>query len=93
MTNTTAATSRNVHLALGGLAVLGACLCLGIMGGVALGYFYNRAPAAERRLVLAAAEQLGGSVLSRGDTEWTRDALLRDPQGAVFTVSQFTPPT
>jgi predicted enzyme related to lactoylglutathione lyase len=41
----------------------------------------------------AAAESLGGTVLNRGDTEWTRDALLRDPRGALFTVSQFTPPT
>ena len=41
----------------------------------------------------AAAERLGGTALSRGDTEWTREALLRDPQGARFTVSQFTPPT
>jgi hypothetical protein len=40
----------------------------------------------------SAAETLGGTVLHRGDTAWTRDALLRDPQGAVFTVSQFTPP-
>ena len=47
----------------------------------------------DRDATAAAAEQLGGSVLNRGDTEWTRDALLRDPQGAVFTVSQFTPPT
>jgi hypothetical protein len=39
------------------------------------------------------AKSLGGTVLNRGDTEWTRDALLRDPQGALFTVSQFTPPT
>jgi predicted enzyme related to lactoylglutathione lyase len=41
----------------------------------------------------AAAESLGGAVLKRGDTEWTRDALVRDPQGSVFTASQFTPPT
>ena len=26
------------------------------------------------------------------DSQWTRTALLRDPQGAVFTASQFTPP-
>lgn len=47
----------------------------------------------ERDETAAAAESLGGTVLKRGDTEWTRDALLRDPQGALFTVSQFTPPT
>ena len=47
----------------------------------------------DRDATAAAAESLGGTVLNRGDTEWTRDALLRDPQGALFTVSQFTPPT
>jgi uncharacterized protein len=40
----------------------------------------------------AAAERLGGVVLRGGDTDWTRDALIRDPQGAVFTASQFTLP-
>ena len=45
----------------------------------------------DRDATAAAAEQLGGSVLSRSDSEWTREAVLRDPQGAVFTVSQFTP--
>ena len=41
----------------------------------------------------AAAERLGASVLSTTDTNWTRDAQLRDPQGAVFTVSQYAPPS
>ena len=26
------------------------------------------------------------------ENDWTRDAVVRDPQGAVFTASQFTPP-
>ena len=26
------------------------------------------------------------------DTGWTRTALVRDPQGAVLTLSRFTPP-
>jgi hypothetical protein len=30
--------------------------------------------------------------VSSTDSEWTRDAQIRDPQGAVFTVSQYTPP-
>jgi len=38
-----------------------------------------------------AAEQLGATVLSTTDTDWTRDALIRDPQGAVFTLSQYSP--
>ena len=40
-----------------------------------------------------AAERLGGTVLERHEREWTRRATIRDPQGAVFTASQFTPPT
>jgi uncharacterized protein len=41
----------------------------------------------------ATAEQLGASVVSTGDTDWTRDAQIRDPEGAVFTVSQYAPAT
>ena len=32
------------------------------------------------------------TILAREDTDWTRTALVRDPQGAAFTLSQFTPP-
>jgi predicted enzyme related to lactoylglutathione lyase len=39
-----------------------------------------------------AAETLGAVVISSDDTEWTRTALIRDPQGAQLTLSQFTPP-
>jgi uncharacterized protein len=47
---------------------------------------------ADRDGSVAAAERLGAAVLSSADDTWTRHALLRDPQGAEFTVSQFTPP-
>ncbi len=47
---------------------------------------------ADRDGSVATAEGLGATVLRSADTLWTRDAVLRDPQGAVFTVSQFTPP-
>jgi uncharacterized protein len=40
----------------------------------------------------AAAERLGGTVLATTDTDWTHEALVRDPQGGVFTASQFIPP-
>jgi predicted enzyme related to lactoylglutathione lyase len=40
----------------------------------------------------ATAEGLGATVLARSEDPWTRKALVRDPQGAEFTVSQFTPP-
>ena len=39
----------------------------------------------------ATAEKLGAVVLSSEDTEWTKSALIRDPQGAQLTLSQFTP--
>jgi predicted enzyme related to lactoylglutathione lyase len=40
------------------------------------------------------AGQLGGTVLVPPvDAPWVRMAVLGDPQGAVFTASQFTPPT
>jgi hypothetical protein len=44
---------------------------------------------ADRDDSVAPAERLGAT---SGDDLWTRHALLRDPQGATFTVSQFTPP-
>lgn len=46
---------------------------------------------ADRDETAAAVERLGGAVLEREDTAWTRTALVRDPQGARFTVSQFDP--
>jgi hypothetical protein len=39
-----------------------------------------------------AAARLGPTVVSTSDTVWTKQAVLRDPQGAELTVSQFTPP-
>jgi uncharacterized protein len=48
---------------------------------------------ADRDASAAEAERLGGTVLAQNDSEWTRDALIRDPQGGVFTASQFTPPS
>jgi predicted enzyme related to lactoylglutathione lyase len=47
---------------------------------------------ADRDESAATAESLGATVLAREDTDWTRQATIRDPQGAVFTASQFTPP-
>ncbi|WP_019931860.1 VOC family protein [Nocardia sp. BMG111209] len=48
---------------------------------------------ADRDETASAATRLGGTVLATGDTDWTRDAVIRDPQGATFTASQFTPPS
>lgn len=38
------------------------------------------------------ANRLGAEVVTQQETPWTRTALVRDAQGAEFTVSQFTPP-
>jgi uncharacterized protein len=48
---------------------------------------------ADRDEAAEAAERLGATILDREDSQWTRTALVRDPQGAVFTASQFTPPS
>ena len=48
---------------------------------------------ADRDQTAAEAERLGAEVLRRDDSLWTRSALIRDPQGAEFTASQFTPPS
>lgn len=47
---------------------------------------------ADRDEAARRAAGLGAEVIDREDTQWTRTALMRDPQGAVFTASQFTPP-
>jgi predicted enzyme related to lactoylglutathione lyase len=41
----------------------------------------------------ATAERLGAVVISSDDTQWTRTALIRDPQGAELTLSEFSPPS
>jgi hypothetical protein len=41
---------------------------------------------------MATAERLGAVAISSDDTEWTKTALIHDPQGAELTLSQFTPP-
>jgi predicted enzyme related to lactoylglutathione lyase len=48
---------------------------------------------ADRDDSIAVAEKLGATVLSSEDTDWTKSALIRDPQGAELTLSQFTPPS
>lgn len=46
----------------------------------------------DRDASAATAERLGAIVVHSEDSEWTRDATVRDPQGAQFVMSQFTPP-
>jgi uncharacterized protein len=47
---------------------------------------------ADRDESAALAESLGGHVVRREENDWTRTAVIVDPQGAEFTASQFTPP-
>jgi predicted enzyme related to lactoylglutathione lyase len=47
---------------------------------------------ADRDDSAATAERLGGTIVTSADDLWTKNALVRDPQGAQFTISQFTPP-
>lgn len=47
---------------------------------------------ADRDDAVATAERLGARVISGPhDDEWTKNAVVRDPQGAVLTLSQFDP--
>ena len=39
-----------------------------------------------------ACRRRGPAVIAITDSKWTREALVRDPQGGVFTASQFIPP-
>lgn len=48
---------------------------------------------ADRDESATTAESLGGVILATEDTEWTKTATVRDPQGAQLVLSQFTPPT
>ncbi|MHA7134266.1 VOC family protein [Oerskovia turbata] len=46
---------------------------------------------ADRDESAAAAEKAGGVVVSTSENEWVREAVVRDPQGAEVTLSQFAP--
>jgi uncharacterized protein len=47
---------------------------------------------ADRDESVGTAERLGATVLSISQTPWTREAVIRDPHAAEFSLSQFTPP-
>lgn len=46
---------------------------------------------ANRDASVAVVERLGGNVVTSENTDWSRDAVVRDPWGAEFSVSQFAP--
>jgi predicted enzyme related to lactoylglutathione lyase len=49
---------------------------------------------ADRDEIVASALRLGATDLSGPiDNAWTKSAVVRDPQGATFTLSKFDPQT
>jgi uncharacterized protein len=46
---------------------------------------------ADRDAAVAAVQQAGGTIESSGEDDWTRHAIVLDPAGARFSVSQFAP--
>ena len=46
---------------------------------------------ADRDESAATARRLGARVLSTAEDDWTRTAVVKDPQGAMLTLSQFAP--
>ena len=47
---------------------------------------------ADRDEIARTAEKLGAKVFLTHETPWTREAFLEDPQGARFSVSEFSRP-
>jgi predicted enzyme related to lactoylglutathione lyase len=47
---------------------------------------------ADRDAAAATAVDAGATLLATDDTEWTREATIRDPCGAELVLSQFDPP-
>jgi predicted enzyme related to lactoylglutathione lyase len=54
--------------------------------------WHVRFAVADRDASVASATQLGATILHSTETMWTREAVIRDPQGAELTLSQFAPP-
>ena len=46
---------------------------------------------ADRDASVATAREQGATIESQADTEWSKDAVIVDPQGARFIVSEFAP--
>jgi len=68
---------------------------IGVIGRVAEGqrpHWHVTFTVADRDAAADAVRRLGGGVEQTTEDDWTRKAVVRDPQGARFTVSQYTPP-
>jgi predicted enzyme related to lactoylglutathione lyase len=46
----------------------------------------------DRDASAATVESLGGTIVHSDDSQWTKAVTIRDPQGALLVLSQFTPP-
>lgn len=55
-------------------------------------HWHVKVSVASRADAIAATERLGGTVLSTDDTTWADLVTIRDPQGAVLTLSEFHHP-
>ncbi len=53
--------------------------------------WHLRFTVADRDAAAETAIVNGADLLSSVDTQWTKEALIRDPQGAALTLSQFAP--
>ena len=47
---------------------------------------------ADRDASAAEVERLGGTVISRTETDWVKEATVRDPAGATLVLSELAPP-
>ena len=68
---------------------------IGTIGPVAPGespHWHVTFTVADRDAAADAVRRLGGEVEQTSEDDWTRKAVVRDPQGARLTLSQFTPP-
>ena len=64
----------------------------GITTDASPAHWVIRFSVADRDASVRTVEGAGGRVISRADTEWTREAVVADPEGAEFVVSQYAPP-
>ncbi|MFI2365201.1 VOC family protein [Promicromonospora sp. NPDC019610] len=64
----------------------------GILRGEGPAHWSVSFSVADRDAAVAAAQRSGATVLATQDTEWSKEATLRDPFGAELVLSQFDPP-
>jgi uncharacterized protein len=64
----------------------------GLSAGEASARWSIRFTVADRDDAARRAEALGASIASSSETDWTREAMIVDPQGARFVVSQLVMP-